>query len=310
AWDQGIGQGFRATGLIGASIGVRTSAYLTMRMVYLYAMVQIWNNLVMGDEEDELSAEQRTRLHLTLGKTDDGEIRTLRFQGALSDFLGWIGFEDAVATTVEIERGRASFGELMEVIAKAPVNRILNGLTPVISAPVEYLSGKKFWPDVFRPRAIRDKARNLAQLFSLEHEYDVIFDRPSRGYGRSIETAVVYKRDAGANAYNRIKGMSYDWLRREKGLEGSGGYVTPRSTALYEWRLSKKFGDKKAERKAYERLRELGVSGTDLRASVRRAHPLGSISLRDRSTFLKTLTTRERKLLDKAIAWYDETYID
>jgi len=310
AWDQGIAQGFRTTGVLGASLGIRTTAYLTLRMAMLYGAVQIWNNLVMGDEEDELSAEQRVRLHLILGRDDNGDIRTLRFQGALSDFLVWIGFEDAIVTMLEIEKGRAGYGELVKTIAKAPVNKVLNGLTPLISAPVEYLSGKQFWPDVFQPRPIRNQARKIMQLFSVEHEYDLIFDRPSRGFGRSVEQAVVYKRNVGENAYNRIKGMSYDWLRREKGLQGSGGYVTPRSQALYEWRLSKKFGDIKAERKAYQKLRELGVSGTDLRTSIRRAHPLGGIAIRDRGAFLKTLTTRERELLDTSIAWYTETYLE
>ncbi len=32
--------------------------------------------------------------------------------------------------------------------------------------------------------------------------------------------------------------------------------------------------------------------------------------IHDRSAFLKTLTARERDLLDKAIAWYDETYLE
>ena len=309
AWDQGLVQGFKTTGVTGATLGLRTTAYLYLRMAMLYGMVQIWNNMVMGDEEEELSVEERARLHLILGRTDDGEIRTLRFQGALSDFMAWVGFEDAVATHAEIERGRASYVDLAKTIAKAPFNKVLNGLTPLLSAPIEYLSGKKFWPDVFRPRPIRDKARNIMQLFSIENEYDVIFDRPSRGYTRSVEQTVVYKRDVDENAYNRIKGMSYEWLRREKGLEGSGGYSTPRSQALYEWRLAKKFGDKKAESRAYSKLRDLGVSGLDLRASVRRAHPLGSVAVRDRGTFLKTLTAKERTMLKKAITWYEETYL-
>ena len=310
AWDQGVGAGFRQAGLIGASLGIRTTAYLTLRMAMLYGMVQLWNNLVMGDEEEELSVQERARLHITLGRDADNNIRTLRFQGALSDFLGWVGFEDALAMAAEVERGRATAGDVAQVMAKAPVNRVLNGMTPVISAPVEYLSGKKYWPDVFRPRPIRDRARNLAQLFSVEHEYDVIFNKPSRGYTASVEQTVVYKRNLGQNAYNRIKGLSYDWLRREKGLEGSGGYVTPRSQALYEWRLAKKLGDTAAERKAENRLTELGVSGTDLRQSVRRAHPLGAVAMRDRPAFLESLTPKERDMLDQAIDWYNETYLD
>lgn len=310
AWDQGIAQGFRTSGIIGASLGIRTTAYLTLRMAMLYGMVQLWNHLVMGDEEDELSAQERARLHLTLGKTDDGEIRTLRFQGALSDFLNWLGFEDAIAVISEIEKGRASYGELMKVIAKAPVQKVMNGITPIIKMPLELLTGQSYWPDVFQPWSIRDKWRHLFKMFSLEHEYDVIFDRPSRGYGRSLEDSVTYKRDLGENAYNQIKGMTYDWLRREKGMEGSGGYQTPRSKALYEWRLAKKFGDRDAERKAFRRLRELGVSDKDLGRSIQRAHPLGALALKDRPQFKRTLTSRERKMLEQAKQWYKETYTE
>lgn len=310
AWDQGIAQGFRTTGIVGATLGVRTTAYLALRMAVLYGLVQLWNNLVMGDDEDKLSAEERARLHLNLGRGPDGEVRTLRFQGALSDFLAWFGFEQAVGVAQEIERGRASVGDMLKEIAKAPVNKVANGITPVITAPLEFLTGRSYWPDVFRPRLIRDRWRELAQLFSVENEYDVIFDRPSRGYTRSIEEAVIYKRDEGELAYNRMKGMAYDWLRREKGLAGSGDYQTPRSKALYDWRQAKKFGDRSAERKAYDRLGELGVTADDLHASVKRAHPLGSVPLKDRKAFLATLTRDERAMLDRAVEWYRETYLD
>lgn len=310
AWDQGIAQGFRTTGIVGATLGVRTTAYLALRMAVLYGLVQLWNNLVMGDDEDKLSAEERARLHLNLGRGPDGEVRTLRFQGALSDFLAWFGFEQAVGVAQEIERGRASVGDMLKEIAKAPVNKVANGITPVITAPLEFLTGRSYWPDVFRPRLIRDRWRELAQLFSVENEYDVIFDRPSRGYTRSIEEAVIYKRDEGELAYNRMKGMAYDWLRREKGLAGSGDYQTPRSKALYDWRQAKKFGDRSAERKAYDRLGELGVTADDLQASVKRAHPLGSVPLKDRKAFLATLTRDERAMLDRAVEWYRETYLD
>ncbi len=309
AWSQGIGQGFKATGIIGASLGIRTTAYLTLRMAFLYAMVQLWNNLFFGDEEDELGAQSRARLHLIIGRNEDGSIRTLRFQGALSDFLDWFGLDDAVGMMSEIERGRADYGDLAIAMAKAPVNKIVGGLTPVITAPIELMSGQTYWPDVFRPRRIRDRWRHAARMFSLEHEYDLIFDRPSRGYVESLSQVATYTRDPGEMAYSTMKGMVFSWQRRERGQAGTG-YSSERSDALYEWRLAMRYDDATAEREALQRLRDLGVDNDSLRASIRRAHPLGGLSSRDRAAFLQTLSPRERQRLEDAIRWYEETYLD
>mgnify|MGYP001492244131 CR=1 FL=1 len=74
--------------------------------------------------------------------------------------------------------------------------------------------------------------------------------------------------------------------------------------------MAKRYGDKTAERKALDRLIELGVKREDLRQSIKRAHPLGAIPLKDRAAFLRALTPRERELLEEAIDWYEEIYND
>jgi hypothetical protein len=310
AWNQGITQGFRTSGLVGASLGIRTSAYLAFRMAFIYGMVQLWNNLFHGDEEDELGAEERARMHLILGRDPSDQVVTLRLQGAFSDFLAWFGMNDAVGMMSQVEKGRASYGDVLTAVAKAPVNKLANGMTPVISAPIEAATGQKLWPDVFEPRQIRDRWRNAAQLFSVEHEYDLIFDKPSRGYGRSIGEAFVYRRDPAEASYNRMKGLAYDWERRERGEGGGGGYQTPRSQALYEWRQAMKFGDFDAERKAEAKLRELGVNGESRRRSIASAHPLGNLSIADRGAFLRSLTPAERQTLAEATQWYRETFVN
>ena len=218
AWDQGIGQGFRTTGILGATLGARMTAYLLLRMAVFYALVKLWNNLFFGDEEDELSEQDRARLHVILGRDEDGKIRMLRLQGAFSDFLGWFGAEDVAVAMSEVEKGRADVGDVLTAMMKAPVNRLATSLTPIITLPLETAAGRQFWPDFFDPRPIPDRWRHVAELFSAEHEYDLIFDRPSRGYAHSLEELVTAKRDARELAYSRIKGMAYDWLRREKGL--------------------------------------------------------------------------------------------
>ena len=104
AWHQGLGAQGRVAGVT-ALKGARISAHLAIRMGILYGLVSVYNNVFHGDEEDELDAEDRVRLHLNLGRDDDGNIRLLRFQGALSDFLSWFGIENVAAVISEIEAG-------------------------------------------------------------------------------------------------------------------------------------------------------------------------------------------------------------
>lgn len=306
AYGQGVGDVAR----VGAIAGAGITARLALRMVVMYALVALWNNLFFPDEEDELSDEERVRLHLNLGRDENGNIRTLRFQGALSDFLGWFGFEDAVAAIGEVQKGRADVEDILTAVAKAPINKVAGGITPLIKMPVELLSGQSFWPDVFNPRSIKDGKRHVARLFSVENEYDWLADRPTRGYMSSIEQAVVTKRDPEENAYNRSRGLAYDWLRKEKGTEGSSNIQSPRSKALYDWRLAKKFRDREAERNARRDMYRLGMSEKDIEVSVKRAHPLGMIPENARNKFIETLTATERRQLRRAIQWYAKTFLD
>lgn len=308
AYSQGVGKGLKTTGVMAAGLGARTTVYLVLRMAALYTLVQLWNNLVFPDDEDDRTTEERARLHLNLSRDENGKVMTLKFQGALSDALAWIGLEDAIAAGAEVEKGRASFWKVLTAIGKAPVNKLANSVTPVISAPYEAATGDKLWPDFFNPRPIRDGWRHIAQTFSVENEYDLIFDRPSRGYARSWKEGLVSARDPGEQAYNRMRGLTFDWLKRVKGRDGGGFGESPTSDALYDYRQAKKFGDRAAERDALDRMNALRMDRDQVKRSVVRAQPLGAIAPKDRSAFLATLTPEERELLPIANRWYIETF--
>jgi hypothetical protein len=307
AWDHGAGRGLATGTFLGATLGVKATAWAFIRMAMMYAAVTIWNRMLFGDEEDKLDEQERVRLHVNLG-TWGGQVRLLRFQGALSDFLGWIGFEDAQATMSEILKGRMTWKDLAETIAKAPVQKLTTGLTPVLTTPVEALTGFKWWPDVFDPRVIRDRWRNFFATFSLEHEYDVAAGKPSRGYAQSFADTVVTSRDPGEEAYNQLRGLTYDYLQRVKGEEGKSNMVTPRSTALYEWKMAQRYGDKPAEQKAFQKMRSLGMTPQERFESIRRMSPLGALPILDRAKFKRTLTSREQAALEDAQAWYKATF--
>ena len=158
----------------------------------------------MGDEEDELAVADRARLHINLGKWG-GEIYTVRFQGALSDFFGWFGLEDAAQVISEVQKGRATLGDVAEKIAQAPVNRLASSITPFIKTPAELAAKKTTYPNFFEPRSIRDRGHHIAKMWSVGHEYDFFAGNPSRGYARSWVNSVFYSVDTEEMAYNRVQ---------------------------------------------------------------------------------------------------------
>lgn len=309
AYSQGVGKGIATGGALAIGMGARASAGLALRMFAMYAAVQLWNNLVMGDDEDKLDPEERARMHLLLGRGDDGEIHMLRIQGALSDALAWFGWSDAIAAAQAVEAGHGDVSDVLGTIAKAPVKKLLGGITPVITVPVEALTAKKIWPDPFNARPVRDGWRNFFATFALENEYDAVMQRPSRGYMRSLADASIYRRDTGEIAYNRVRSLAYDWLREERGQTGSGGFSTPSSDALYDWKRAKAFGDADAERRARAKLREFKVTPAEMQASIKRAAPLGALPLKDRGRFKASLAPDELAALEQARAWYNRVYL-
>lgn len=304
---QGIVRGVATGSVLAVSKGAMVTAHLFVRMALMYAAVTAYNILVHGDDEEELSAEERARLHLLLGRDKDGKIRMLRFQGALSDFLAWFGFEQAIATMLEIEKGRASFADVAKAIAKAPINKIVGGLTPMLKTPMEMASGQTFWPDVFKPRQIRDRTRDLFRLFSFENEYDWLTGKPTRGYANSLAGIAFNYLDPEEAAYNRTRKLTFDYLRKTKGAEGVPGYSTATSRLVYEWRLAKKYGDKKAEAEIMKEIDELGINLTN---AIKRAGPLGGLSKRDAAEFEETLSEKERHDLERAYRYHDKIYSD
>ncbi|MBF0311460.1 MAG: hypothetical protein HQL56_18245, partial [Magnetococcales bacterium] len=303
------GQGWGSRARVGTVVGVGITARLAIRMALLYGLVSLFNNLFHGDDEDELDIMDRTQLHLNLGKDATGQIRLLRFQGSLSDFTGWFGFGDAVAAFSEIQKGRASMADVMKAVAKAPFNKMASGITPVIKLPFELAAGMSFWPDIFNPRPIQDEGRHILRLFSLENEYDFLFGKPSRGYGRSLAETVVSKRDPGEVSYNTIKSLAAKWNERERGIDGVSTITSPRANALHDFKRAKRYGDVKAEQQAREAMRRLGVTPEDMHQSIMRANPLGGIALKDRMAFTRTLTPREKEILRRANDWWRETYL-
>lgn len=308
AYSQGVGKGLKVGTGLALAAGTRTTARLAVQAMLIYGVIQLWNSLFFPDEEDDLDDMQQAQLHIILGRNQDGEVISLRTQGALSDALSWFGFQQTAEAYKEYERGRGSLAEVLSQPAKTTINKIATSVSPVISVPVESAMGKKLWPDVFNPRPNRDPWRNVASTLSLENEYDALADKPSRGYARSWADAVFYRRDPGEIAYNAARSITFNWLQRTKGQEGSSSYTTPRSRATYDYKKAMTYGDDEAAQKALEEMAGYGMTVKDLDASIKRASPLGPIPKKDRKAFVEGLSDQERKTMIRGIEWYQQTF--
>lgn len=293
----------------GLAMGAYTGGGLLVRMFLFYGAVQVWNNLLFGDDEEELDAASRFRMHLNLGRWG-GEIVQVRFQGALSDFAGWFGFEDAGALMAEVVRGRASPGDVVKELAGAPVNKIVQAVSPLYKLPMEFAINQQFFPDVWNPRSIRDRERHAARTFSLDYPVATLKKlfgeaAPTYPLEKSITGVLLTRRDPGQMAYNTIRGKAFRFIEDETG-SSIGGRSGEKSMALYNLRLARKRGDTWSERLAREKLESFPRSGRSRRASDKRAAPLGMFpNARLRRKFLQTLTERERAQLKRATNWYN-----
>lgn len=319
AWEEGrgAGTGARMAGL-GAAKGTMFLAKWWLRAAAMTAAVMTYNQLFHGDEEKDLSPYDMNRLHITLGRDPKtGEVIILRGQSAFADVLEWFGLDQFPTLMRDYFDGKASladiFGKVPLVTGKVGLKPIamkfIRGITPVYKIPFETLTGKTL--PVFDERSgrVEDKIRNIMRAVSLENEYDLVKQNPSRGYWRSLGEAFITRTNPEENAYNYIQGEKYKFLETVKGKGGSGDYYSQKSLLYRQYKKALRFKDEAAEKRILGELSKLGVSQKDLNQSVETMHPLHGLSKDDRKEFLQGyLSERDRSLLKRAEKYYFETF--
>ena len=261
------------------------------------------------EEEAELSTQDRTRLHVNLGRNEEGEIMTIRLQGALSDYFEWVGYEDAMVALNMIERGQGDWSEVIQSMAQAPVKKIVNGLSPVFKIPYELSSGKSTFPSVFEQRTIRDTTRHLLKTFSLENEYDWLTGRPNAGYLKSWKKSIIYTRNVDQINYYDIKDLVNRFLE-EKGEQRDGFTSSTKSRAMVDLKLALRYDDKNAIKKAKSRLRELFSSDSTMnkymKNNLARLNPISSLKNEWKGEFYDGLSAQDKKKFESSMKYYTD----
>ena len=285
-----------------------------IKATMLYTLVQLWNMLLFPDEEKEFGEAGRRQLHLILGRRSDGTIRSVRFQGALSDTLSFFGLEDFPDDIKDLAKGKKTPLDMMKEAGIAFVTRGIHALRPEPKMLFETLTGQTTFPDPFSPRPIRDTTEHILRTFSLDKIYKRLIGRPGRGknmaehFMADLQSLVLYNSDPGEQAYYDARKMVIDY-KEKIGEESGGGKPTNKGNALYYYKQALKYGDfKAAERYLYDYYYKYGGTTTGLKRSITMAHPLSGVKKMQRHKFRKSLTAKEAEKLERAIKWYREVY--
>lgn len=153
-----------------ARAGIVLSAGLALRMAAVTALAAAFNERFFPEIEETLGDFDRANPHLILGKHDDGTAVILRNISALGDFLEWGGINDLGALMPMITEGQISPDDVLEEMAKAPLNKFINGLGPHIKGPFELSIGLSTFPDVTRPHRAK-RGEIAAGYFGLRDLY-------------------------------------------------------------------------------------------------------------------------------------------
>ena len=285
--------------------GVATlkAAKWLVRFSALWAALQAWNYLMFPDDEDELDEATRNRPHILFGRSDDGKIRYLAGIGAMGDLLSWFGLDVAPAVTRDVLSGKMSVAEALKQMAKAPVNKLVQGVTPIVKTPAELIARESTYPDVFHPRPIQDRGEYLAQQLTLSKEYARMKGKPTPP--DDLAGLVIQRQDPGSAAYTDWSGIESRFLEKigkERGIH----FRSPRSEALRNVSRAIQQKDPAAEAHWREKYLELGGTKKGMEASVRALAPLYGMSRVERDQLMATLDSADKKILKRAETYYKD----
>jgi hypothetical protein len=288
------------------------------------AALDIWNNMMFPDEEQDLPKDVKSRPHLVLGRNDKGEVVYFSRLGALGDFLEWFGLDTASQTILDFKSGKKTIPEIAKELVQAPVNKIVQGVSPFPKAGFELVLRRRLFPDVFNPRSIRDRGEELARNMALENEYKLIMDKPGKPFKETIKNFFIYTADPLEVAY----GEAYDIKRRfEKQYSGGGEgfWLTPKGDALYNMKLAHRYGKKEDVKRYYEQYRQLYIEeakvtgrplediekavNTGIMTSFRNMHPFAGLGKHERKAFIESLSPDDKLTMAKAIKFYNDVLL-
>lgn len=326
-----------ADGLMGKTGDVGTARkaalrYAGIRVVTTLAAIgiakELWNQfggpaLGMWDDDDDLesklSAQDRRRGHLLMGKDDKGQAIVIYTPSAFSDVAEWVGGQNMKRLFMEWARGQITLGQWVSDYAKQMPgdvgNKLAQSIGPNWKTPYEFISGKATFPDVFDQRSIAKSERWWRLVGNMTDDRIVntlrgSFDKDfySQPASEQLQQIILQmrRRDFEQWSYFEAREDASDWKEAKTGKNSEfGSYNAPEAQALRNFRKAIYRGDVVNAERFYARLLEFGYTADRLDDSIRNQAPLADLNETEREDYIKTLTPKQRQELDLANKYYN-----
>lgn len=305
---------------VGLWTAAKIGKTLTLAMA-LKALTEIWNNYVMDDEEEDLPEGVKKSTHLILGRDSNGKVIAFTRLGTADDILEWGGLEAAPYYVREFLNNRMTYEDLAKEIALRPfgiplpikpaINKVAQSIHPGIKTTAEYVSGRAWFPNVFDQREIRDRYEYIARELGMTAVYKAAARKPQPKFWtpERVLDLMVYRYDPKETHYNSFK---YDKVAKwgaEHGADPGGGLSQKKAAAaLYDLRMAVRYNDDRARDAALVAYGEAGGTQQNLKKSIERLHPLGTLKKALWKDFEKSLSKPEAAQLKKAIQFWEENF--
>lgn len=326
-----------ADGLAGKSGDVGTARkaalrYAGIRVVSTLVAVgiakELWNQfggpaLGLWDDDDDLesklSAADRRRGHILLGKDDKGQAMVVYTPSAWSDIAEWMGGQNMKRLLLEWARGQITLDQVVTDYAKQlgpdTLNKLFGSFGPLFKGPYETISGKATFPDITDQRRIPQSEKWWRLVGTMTDDRIVnslraAFDKDfySQPAAEQLQQIIlqVRRRDPEQWAYFEVREDASDWKETKTGKRFEGGaYDAPEAMALRNFRKAIYRGDVANALRFYDRLLEYGYTAERLDASIRAQHPLADLNEFERKEYTKTLSAKQRRELELATKYYN-----
>lgn len=303
--------GSRFLGILGKKAGMFTAikiGQLILGAMFLNGLMTAWNLLFFSKEEEQLPEDVRNKNHIILGHSGD-DILYFNRLGSVSDVFDWIGLDTIGSDVKDIISGKMTIKEKVLEMLQSPFNKIASGAYPFHKMIFELVTGKTTYPDIFNPGTIRDRGIYLARSFGLENEYRSLTGKPLKGgsYARNLKNLFLYSTDPQEAAYWDMYDLKDKFLNSIGKPSGGGSYQTPKSNALYNFKLSLRYGDQKAADKYLTEYYMYGGTDTGLNQSLKTMSPLYGMNQSEATGFIQQLTPKDKEKLDMAYQFYYDT---
>src|SRR5690606_3965560 len=168
----------------GVTRAVTMAVINTIRLATFTALVEIWNKMMFPDEEEELRDGGDQSFHIITGRNPDGTIQVYRTQGTLNAFMESMGITGVMQFYQDYENNDATMKDVASEPAKAFTNEMYQQMSPFVKIPLELSAKKSRFPNVFKPRTIRQSEgwmlEHTLSSLALREPYEMLTDKPRR----------------------------------------------------------------------------------------------------------------------------------